>query len=342
MNPDIISVPAETQTNSSQRVAAERVMSAITTVSSRTVVAALLGGLLLIAVHSVQAQTETVLYSFQGGNDGSTVFDGVIFDHAGSLYGTTINGGGSTNCPSGCGTVFQLNPPSAPGRAWTETVLYSFEGNTDAANPYSGVIFDHAGNLYGATNGGGNANCFGGCGTVFQLVPPPAPGDPWTETVLYAFQGFPDGWAALASLALDKSGNLFGTTNDGGVHDLGTVFELSPPAVQGGAWTETVLHSFGAGSDGSNPEADLIFDQSGNLYGTTVEGGGSHTCNVGGSFCGTVFKLTRPPRVGANWNETVLYRFNGLRDGGDPISRVVFDNAGNLYGTTNQTRLTAG
>src|SRR5579862_599150 len=145
--------------------------------------------------------TEKVLYQFQGGNDGSGATGGMIFDASGNLYGTTYAGGGSANCSRGCGTVFELSPPSMPGGSWTETVLYSFEGGpADGASPMGALIFDQGGSLYGMTRWGGGGNCpvndNTGCGTVFRVTPPSEPGGPWTETVLYSFQGGEDGNAA--------------------------------------------------------------------------------------------------------------------------------------------------
>jgi len=155
--------------------------------------------------------SERVLYSFRGGSDGSSPQGALVADKAGNLYGTTAEGG-SSNCVSGCGIVFQLSPPATSGGSWTETVLYRFLGGTDGAAPGSDLIFDAAGNLYGTTMGGGDASSDG---TVFQLTPP-AQGGPWTETVLYRFAGGADGKAPLSGLVFDKVGNLYGTTLFGG------------------------------------------------------------------------------------------------------------------------------
>jgi hypothetical protein len=145
-----------------------------------------------------------------------------------------------------------------PNGTWTEKVLYSFTGSDgDGANPYGGLVFDSKGNLYGTT-----AFIYG---TVFELTP--GTNDTWTEKVLYRFSGGPDGGLPVSGLILDEAGNLYGTTEFGGA-GFGTVFELVKGS--GGTWTEKVLHAFTGGNDGSNPYSPLIFDDTGNLYGTTL------------------------------------------------------------------------
>jgi len=274
--------------------------------------------------------TEKVLYSF-GANptDGITPLGSLIFDAKGNLYGTTEAGGaydttfgGASN---GYGTVFELTP--ATGSAWTEKVLYSFRylSQTDGYYPVAGVIFDTKGNLYGTTSDGGAGQDLEGGGTVFELTP--TTGGSWTEKVLYSFGGgSPSGYKIEGGVIFDTAGNLYGTANAGGnAFGLdGTLFKLTPTA--GGTWTETVLHSFGAyETDGINPTAGLIFDGSGNLYGTT-SGGGANTF-------GTVFKLTT--ETGGSWTETVLHSFNFTStDGASPYAGLVLDTSGNLYGTT--------
>ena len=248
--------------------------------------------------------TEKVLWSFGNGTDGREPWGGVIFDAAGDLYGTTVGGGTSS-----MGTVFELSP--AGGGHWTEKVLYSLGSGSDGNSPVSGVIFDAAGNLYGTTQyGGGSFDA----GTVFELLP--AGGGNWTEKVLHSFGSGADGQYPAAGLVFDGAGNLYGTTPNGGTFSGGTVFELSPAG--GGTWTEQVLHNFGNGTDGSSPQASLVFDGAGNLYGTT---------NTGGSYGGgTVFRLNAQ-------GETLLYSFSG-QDGNKPSAGVILDAAGNLYGTT--------
>jgi uncharacterized repeat protein (TIGR03803 family) len=235
--------------------------------------------------------------------------------------------------------------------AQTYKVIWSFGGAaSDGAYPMSNLIFDKAGNLYGTTQFGGSATALvcvsdGGCGTVFQLSP--NRDGTWTETILHSFcTNFQnneclDGSFPTSGLTLDAAGNLYGTTSLGGTcgtsSGCGTAFEIFPPQAPGGSWTEAVLYSFcsdevnGTCLDGSQPTSNLTFDASGNLYGTTTTGGN------GAWLGGTVFKLS--PNSGG-WTETVLYNFcaNGTykhcSDGTSPQAGVTFDNAGNLYGTT--------
>ena len=149
----------------------------------------------------------------------------------------------------------------------------------------------------------------------------PATSVVWTEKLLHSFNDT-DGALPRAGLIFDAAGNLYGTTSEGGAYSWGTVFELTPAG--GGNWTETVLHSFGNGTDGASPYAGLIFDAAGNLYGTAWQGGTY--------FYGTVFELT--PTAGGGWTETVLHSFGNGADGYYPYSGLIFDAAGNLYGTT--------
>ncbi len=153
-------------------------------------------------------------------------------------------------------------------------------------------------------------------------------GKGWKEKTLYAFTGL-DGNKPEGGLVFDKAGNLYGTTEIGGRYDMGTIFKLAPAS--GGKWRETVLHSFNGRRDGAAPLSSLILDKAGNLYGATSYGGGGSGC--GGHGCGVVFKLT--PGSGGHWNETVLHRFYGGRDGSVPnVDKLVFDASGNLYGVT--------
>jgi uncharacterized repeat protein (TIGR03803 family) len=258
--------------------------------------------------------TPTVLYSFQGSSvgDGSGPQAGLVFDKKGNLYGTTASGGAN-----GSGTVFELTPPAVAGGNWTEAVLYSFKGGSDGANPASGVIFDLT-TLVGTTPVGGSSNF----GTVFQLTPPKKKGLPWTEAILYNFTGRADGGKPYGGLVL-KAKALYGTTLDGGPSSQGAVFELAPPAVAGGAWTESIVYGFTGGKDGGKPYAGVIFGKNGVLCGTT---------GLGGSGYGVVFELT--PKAGSPWTESVLYTFGGGPDGAYPRYGVVTDTAGKLYGTT--------
>jgi len=266
-----------------------------------------------LLVTSVRAATEKVLHKFNN-TDGAIPFSSLIFDAAGNLYGTTVDGGNTASCDSdGCGTVFELTPKTGGG--WKETVLHRFvSGTKDGHFPHAGVVFDASGNLYGTTAFGGSGPCTDGCGTVFELMPPKSGG--WTEKLLHSFTG-KDGRYAEAALVFDASGNLYGTTPVGGAYDYGTVFELTRKS--GGTWAAKVLHSF---KDGYGSYGSLVFDSSGNLYGTT---GGGGTYNYG-----TVFELT--PSAGGQWTETVLHNFNGT-DGLQPLAGLIL-NKGVLYGTT--------
>jgi uncharacterized repeat protein (TIGR03803 family) len=277
--------------------------------------------------------TEAVLYSFcaQGGvncTDGSFPSGGLIMDAAGRLYGAALSGGAG-------GTVFELTPNGAKTQ-WTETVLYSFcaQGGvncTDGGTPSGGLIMDAAGRLYGTTDSGGAL----GFGTVFQLTPNGVK-TKWTETVPYSFcaQGnCTDGSYPSGSLIMDKAGRLYGTTQFGGAHGGGTVFELTPNATKT-QWAQTLLYSFcarGANcTDGSFPPGGLIMDAAGRLYGTTDSGGAL-------GF-GTVFQLT-PNGAKTKWTEAVLYSFcaqGGVNctDGSYPSGGLIMDKAGRLYGTT--------
>jgi uncharacterized repeat protein (TIGR03803 family) len=270
---------------------------------------------LLLAPGAVAQSKYKTLHRFKGGKDGESIYAGLIFDQKGNLYGATTQGGAGGN-----GTVFKLAPSA--GGSWTASVLYNFTGGTDGANPYASLIFDQKGNLYGTTAYGAQ-----GSGAVFQLAPN-ADGS-WTESVIYSFLGGKDGGNPSASLVFDQKGNLYGTTQDGGngAPGNGTAFKLTPNA--DGSWTESVLYVFSGGEDGGNPTASLIMDSAGNLYGTTFYGN-SGPC-LGGE-CGVVFELM--PNADGTWTESVLYRFKGGKDGGNPETDLIFDQAGNLYGTT--------
>jgi uncharacterized repeat protein (TIGR03803 family) len=246
-----------------------------------------------------------VLHAFHG-KDGSTPYGGLIFDEAGTFYGTTIGGGAHD-----VGSVFEL-APNADG-SWTESVLHSFN-RSDGRQPNAALIFDAAGNLYGTTARGGAR-----AGTVFELTPN-ADGS-WTESLLHSFDGS-DGEYPSARLIFDAAGSLYSTTEIGGTHNLGTVFKLTSNA--DGGWMESVLHSFKYGDgDGYYPTGGCIFDAAGNLYGTTTRGGAHGN--------GAVFKLT--PNADGSWTEKVLHSFN-RSDGESPSAGLIFDAAGNLYSTT--------
>ena len=242
---------------------------------------------------------ETVLYSFTGSPDGALPCAGLLRDPAGNFYGTTSKGGASE-----FGRVFKLDTNDK------ESVLYSFGGSPDGAFPFSGLVQDNAGSLYGTTDQGGAS----GVGAVFKLD------TAGTETVLHSFAGSPDGSDPQAGLVLDAAGHLYGVTAQGGSSIYGTVFKLDT------AGTETVLHSFVAGSDGLESYAGLVRDAARNLYGTTMNGGNPELDDGYGN--GMVFKIDKTGK------EKVLYKFGGSPDGAFPSAGLVRDNAGNLYGTT--------
>ncbi|HLW71714.1 MAG TPA: choice-of-anchor tandem repeat GloVer-containing protein [Candidatus Binataceae bacterium] len=292
---------------------------------------------------AARAAGESVLYSFSGGADGGSPFGDLVLGVNGALYGTTTEGG-VPNCPpfSGCGTVFELTPPSGSGGAWTETVLYAFNGGSDGQSPEAALLAGPNGVFYGTTAGDGVTTF----GTVFELMPPSIAGGAWTETVLYNFTGGIDGGVPQGTLVSDNNGVLYGATtvsNPG----LGVIFSLSPPAVSGGAWTETVLFPFSLGVEGSDPEAGLLLDgASGLLYGTT-NFGGPPLIGGGGATLGAAFSLAAPTGgvSPTPWNETVLHGFlesSRLPDGFHPHGRLLQDAGGALYGVTSSGGLIAG
>lgn len=265
--------------------------------------------LLLVGVQSAQGQAYRVIYNFTGGQDGAHPYAGLSMDPAGNLYGTTSSGG---NCCGG--TVFRL----APSRSgWVFTRLHAF--GVDHGGPFARVIIGPDGSLYGTTYAS-----WGG-GTVFNLRPPKTPCTtafcPWTETVLHAFNGGPEGAAPFAPVIFDRVGNLYGTTTKGGTGGGGVVYKLTPTAT---GWRKTILHNFTGGADGWYPMGEVIFDDAGNLYGTTAYGGQDSMC------CGTVFQMTPS---GSGWTKKVIYNFQGT-DGAEPEAGLVLDHLGNLFGTT--------
>jgi uncharacterized repeat protein (TIGR03803 family) len=217
-------------------------------------------------------------------------------------------------------------PPNVAA-ASSAKIIYSFAGGTDGAYPYSDLIVDAAGNLYGTTSSGGTSCNNYGCGTVFELI---RTQDGWKHKVLYSFAGGSnDGANPTTGLVFDSVGNLYGTTGGGAYNcyggGCGTVFKLAPNS-QGG-WTESVLYSFtGSNGDGGNPNTDLVFDSKGNLYGTTLHAGQNYLC------CGTVFRLT--PSSNGTWAESIVHAFASAPDGAYPASGPVLDADGNIYGTT--------
>lgn len=278
---------------------------------------ALACALLLFTLQPAQAQTLTVLHNFTGGADGAYPDAGLTMDRAGNLYGTTFGNGYSNSN----GSVYKLTQKNGH---WTFARLYTFTGGSDGALPYAGVVFGPDGILYGTTTAGGAH----GQGTVFKLQPPPhfTPNllAPWTETVLYSFQGGTDGSAPYGAVTFDQAGNVYGTTYGGGGSGggCGTVYQLTPSG--GGHWTESVIYSF-SNSDGCIPVSSLTLDNAGNLYGTTVAGGAHGV--------GTVYELSYS--AGSGWTESFLHSFDNNAGGeNSPYVGLTFDQSGNLFGAT--------
>jgi uncharacterized repeat protein (TIGR03803 family) len=221
--------------------------------------------------------------------------------------------------------------------AQTETVLWNFNNTSDYGYPEAPVIADSLGNLYGTASSAGP----GTRGGVFELSPPAVSGGSWTETMLFSFDGGADGGSPQGGLVMDASGNLYGTTSEGGDADGdGVVFELSPPATEGGTWTETILHTFNRVTDGDAPTSGLVFDASGNLYGEASGGGPGSG--------GNVFKMNPPATSGGSWTLTVLHNFNSSSSstayagGCNPETGVTIGSNGVLYGTTPYCGANAG
>jgi uncharacterized repeat protein (TIGR03803 family) len=273
------------------------------------------------------AWTETVVRSFKSGRGGFSPWAGLIEDGDGHLYGTTMLGGGGG--AGGGGTAFKL---VASGKAhWAETILHNFTMLRKGTASGTGLTADASGNLFGITRQGGAA----GDGAVFELVPPVEGMTRWTEKVVHSFKGGTDGAYppepfATGGLMTDADGDLYGATYAGGINGVGILFKLAPPSGQRKFWSEAVLYTFAGGTDGANPQATLIADASGNLYGTTATGGGAGNA-------GTVFKLAPPTQGQTVWTEAVIHSFTGGaggKDGANPSAGVIADSRGNLYGTT--------
>jgi uncharacterized repeat protein (TIGR03803 family) len=212
-------------------------------------------------------------------------------------------------------------------------VLHGFKGGTDGANPNGGLVLDSKGAIYGTTYAGGNQNCkydaSVGCGTAFELKLPITKGGAWTEMILHRFQGSQDGVNPAAGLTFGNNGDLYGTTLTGGPGGGGgTVFRLIPPSNKSGTWKKAILYGFNGTGGGLDAESPVIFDSNGNLYGTTLDSGGT--------YYGTVFRLRPPKQKGDPWNFNMLYGFQAPPDGGQPAAGLAFDKVGNLYGTTTQ------
>lgn len=315
---------------------------------------------LILAAIPAFAQQDEVLYSF-GANPGPDT--GVTFDAAGNIYGTQganvykltpLSGGGYSESTiysfpaaetawgtlamdasgnlfgvttgSNNGTVFKLSPS---GSSWTETTLYTFPASgTNGINPNGDLVLDSAGNIYGTTQDGGKYGSTSSGGTAWELSPKAAGG--YSFKLLHNFGNGTDGNIPFAGLIRDAAGNLYGTTVAGGpiTAGFGTAFELMPQS--DGTWKEKRLHAFLSGNDGQGPRARLMMDSAGDLYGTTVTGGRQSL--------GTAFELI--PQSNGSWIEKILHNFGSVNDGGYLYSNLVFDSAGNLYGTTFSSQAT--
>ncbi len=272
------------------------------------------------------AGSYTPLYSFGASStDGVLPQGNLVIDQAGNLYGVTMLGG-TAACD--CGAVFEISPPAQPGNPWTETLIYSFQGEvgggSDGTTPLGGLTFDSAGNLYGTTSSGG---CSFGCtGSIYELSP--QPGGTWTETILFAFGGFTgDAKNPACTLVIDPAGNIYGTTQMGGLNDRGTVFEISPPSQPGGAWTEALLHSFYGppGTDGAFPIAGLTLGQGSSvaLFGITSTSPGFPEP--------TFFVMLPPPSPGGNW--LFIPALQITENIGSPEASLVWAGPITLFGT---------
>ncbi|MGA2591209.1 MAG: choice-of-anchor tandem repeat GloVer-containing protein [Bryobacteraceae bacterium] len=259
----------------------------------------------------------TTIYNFTDSSGGYQPVAPVIVGQGGVLYGSTYKGGLYND-----GTVFSLTPLSSPGRAWAQTVLYSFGGGTDGANPEMPLVLGPGGVLYGTTTAGGPSNL----GTVFSLTPPASAGGAWTEEVLYAFSHNGRG-ATPGGLALGVTGEIYGVAAHGGAFNCGTVFVLEPPTSADQAWSQRVLYSFQGGTDASSPSPAVSIGKGSVFYGTTFAGGDLNQ--------GAIFSLTPPVTPGGAWTEAVLYSFGGYPgDGSQPSHGVVIGADGVLFGTT--------
>ena len=260
----------------------------------------------------------TVLYSFTGGADGGEPYKGVTIDRRGNLYGTAVTGG-SGGCEGGCGLVYKL---TKSGGMWNQTVIYAFTGSDDGSGPGARVTIDRSGDIYGMTPTGGTD----GVGTIYKLHPH---GGSWDFQVIHTFTGGADGASGSAGRMLVSHGRLYGAATTGGLYGSGVVFELTPTTV--GEWDFRALYSFHGQPDGSFPYGALL-RVSGKIYGTTYYGGENGI--------GAVYELS--PRLVGEWDGRVIYSFQTESDGNSPISNLVRDALGNLYGTTSEGGLGSG
>ena len=269
--------------------------------------------------------TKTILYEFPG-NEGGGYPQSMILGTDGNLYGIDY-----------AQTIFELTAPASHDGAWKYLELYRLNGNTDGGSVPGNLVFDSAGNLYGAAELGGDPSCLNGetCGTVFELRRPGKKGGKWHISVLHTFTGEPDGAQPFAGVTFDQKGNLYGTTWRGGAYGWGAVYRASPPANKGQGWSETVLYSFDSSNDDiASPEGPVALDSSGDLYGTTPIGG-DLSCQAG-TGCGVVFELAPPAKKDGTWTYSTLYAFQGGNDGIFPSGYMVFDSQESLYSATEQ------
>jgi hypothetical protein len=282
----------------------------------------------ILATPAAQSQSFTVLHNFTNMNDGGSPAAGLTIDAAGAnLYGTTFGGG------AGFGTAFRVKKS---GTNFMFTSIYTFRGEPDGAAPYARIRFGSDGSLYGTTAFGGQGSCsnfgIGGCGTVFNLHPPlticRSTFCPWIERVLYRFTGGIDGSLSYGEVTFDVQGHIFGTTFEGGAFGAGTAYELVSSQ---GSWTESVIQNFSGVPNAGDPYAGLIFDSSGNLYGTTPY--------AGPAGFGSVYELTSS---GQGWTQQEIYGFQNGNDGGYAWGGLISDSTGNLYGTTNNAGIGGG
>jgi uncharacterized repeat protein (TIGR03803 family) len=263
----------------------------------------------VLSLATISAATTDVIFSFAEDN-GEYADTDLETDSAGNIYGTTVLGG-----DFGSGTVFQLNPTP---NGWVQTVLYSFTGGADGGEPYKGVSLDRAGNLYGTAVTGGSGSCEGGCGVVYKLT---KSGGTWTQTVIHAFTGGDDGSGPGARVTVDRRGNIYGMAPTGGAYGVGTIYKIHQVA---GAWSFRVIHTFTGGDDGATGSAGRMILRRGRLYGAATTGGAHGS--------GVIFELS--PRAVGEWDFRTIYAFNGQPDGSFPYGALLFGPSGKIYGTT--------
>jgi hypothetical protein len=274
---------------------------------------------------------ETILYSFQGGDDGDFPWGNLTFDSKGNLYGATQFGGGRGNtCDAfyggNCGTAFKLSRTKQKGGAWVEQILHSFAGGTDGSIPNGSLVLDSKGAVYGATSYGGNEQGVcngGGCGTVFELKPATKGTGAWREKIIHLFMDGNDGAGPNGGVIFDYKGLLYGGAG-GGSKGGGVVFRLA--SAGGGKWKETTVYEFYSDTYGFNPGVSH-FDSRHNLYGTTQY--------FPDAYSGSVFRLQPPTQETKHWTLTFLHKFDGLSgDGIAPYPQLANDGAGSLFGAT--------